>query len=202
MELLKELSLVNYNNYRDADTIRHTKRIRSNPNPYPKATWEIKKHIAAPFPARILYIERDIDFSVCGRRYVVNKSLQHIVDQIEDAKELLNYPNNWDDCGAHATDERTFLKAVSFLLKYSSIIKNVGTIINAPYIDILPDGSISLHWDTYKSEFLVVFKKTPQQNSYFYAKRKDSGIPYKSFIINDSLQIDEMLLFWMKSNLS
>lgn len=140
--------------------------------------------------------------------YVIPEGLKLLVDQIEEAEEILEYPLNWDGDMGQPTDRETFNKAVSVLLDYALwIYDNYSEIIVPPYIDLMKDGSVSLHWETDKAQLFAIVNKAehfaPEEEEliYFYAERIENKIPYKSAIKPDAL-VDEFIGIWMKENLT
>ena len=129
--------------------------------------------------------------------------LKHIAQQIEEAKELLNYADDWDDEGAVAMDGPAFEKAAGFVIDYATyIFKHFATVLSVPYIDILRDGSASVHWENKENnQFLIVFKKEADDLAYYYAEQSDRKIPFKSAIVPNA-PVDETLALWMKNHLS
>lgn len=128
--------------------------------------------------------------------------LKTIADQIEEAKELLQFNFDWDEEGAIATNAETFGQAAHFLIKYALYLQQTNsTILTTPYIDILKDGSISIHWDNPKSQFLIIFKKESVDLAYYYAELKDTKVPFKS-AIKIGNPIDKHLAIWMNEHLT
>jgi hypothetical protein len=93
----------------------------------------------------------DIFFSIGRKTFQLPKELSEIKQAIVEAKDILYLKDDWDDEGADATDEETFLSAISFLVMYSKhLFKHHGAVIDTPFIDILRDGSIGILWDNPK----------------------------------------------------
>lgn len=137
-----------------------------------------------------------------NKEYRIPYALMHIADQVEESKEILKYNFNWDDEGSLPTDEFTFSNAATFVIKYALyIFAHDGIVLKTPYIDILKDGSVSVHWETEGSQFLIIFKKNNAGLAYYYAERKDNKVPLKS-AIEPGKPVDEFLALWMKKNLS
>lgn len=143
----------------------------------------------------------EIALTVCGKEHIVPYVLKDIVKQIEEAKEILDYSYNWDDDGALPTNNKTFEQAINFVLGYVLyIFENHKSILQTPYIDILRDGSISVHWETQKGKLLIIFKRETTNFAYYYAERLENKIPFKS-AIKIGGEIDEFLALWMEKNL-
>ena len=146
--------------------------------------------------------ESDYTFEVNGKSYTVPVSLKPVAHQIEEARIILEYEDDWDDEGAIATEIDTFEKAVNFLVDYSTFVyKNYAVILKEPYIDILRDGSVSVHFEAARNtQLLIVFKKEENELAYFYAEQGDRKIPFKSAIIPGE-PVDETLASWMKNHI-
>lgn len=146
----------------------------------------------------VIQEESVYSFEVNGLKYDVPLCLKYIAKQIEEAKVILDYEDDWDDEGAVATDVNTFTKAIDFVVQYSVFIYNsYKAILKEPYIDILRDGTISVHWEASKNnQMLIIFKKDEGEIAYYYAQQGDRKIPLKSAIIPGE-QVDETLALWM-----
>lgn len=111
------------------------------------------------------------------------KELESIVNQIEEAKEILDYNFNWDEQAAMPTNVKTFEQAAAFIKNYALYLyQTYSVILTTPYIDILKDGSVSVHWENLKSQFLIVFKEENVDLAYYYAELKDKKVPFKSAV--------------------
>jgi hypothetical protein len=151
---------------------------------------------------KILESEYRYALDINNKEYRIPYALMHIADQVEESKEILKYNFNWDDEGSLPTDEFTFSNAATFVIKYALyIFEHDGIVLKTPYIDILKDGSVSVHWETEGSQLLIIFKKNNAGLAYYYAERKDNKVPLKS-AIEPGKPVDEFLALWMKKNLS
>lgn len=146
--------------------------------------------------------EEPITVKVNNLTFQLPPILKHIAQQIEEAKEILNYTDNWDDEGAIATDFKTFEQAASFVVDYAKYVyAQFKTVLCAPNIDILRDGSVSVHWETEKStQLLIIFKKDNDELAFYYAEQSDRKIPLKSAIVPGD-PVDEILALWMNMHL-
>ena len=151
--------------------------------------------------SRTIVQNNEIPLTICGKKYTVPYALKSIVEHIEEAKEILDYTYDWDDDGALPTDDKTFGQASHFVLDYvQHIFKNHKTVLQTPYIDVLRDGSVSVHWETQKGKLLIIFKRETKNLAYYYAERLVNNIPFKS-AIKIGEEIDEFLALWMEKNL-
>ena len=97
--------------------------------------------------------------------------LKALADQIEDAKEILDCEFDWDDDQGMPTDIETFQNAINFVVDYSvRIFQTQNTILSTPYIDIMKDGAISVHWETEKGQLFIIFDRneSPTRNGLAY----------------------------------
>lgn len=146
-------------------------------------------------------VSKNIVIEINNETTVIPIELKHIATQIEEAKEILQYTFDWDDEGALATDDVTFGNAASFVKDYALYLYQMHSVVLAPpYIDILKDGSVSVHWERPNAQFLIVFKKNNSDLAYYFAKHKENKVPFKS-AIELGKPVDEFLALWMKKNL-
>ncbi len=148
-------------------------------------------------------VKADYTFNVVGKTYRIPNRLRHIAEQIEDAIEILSYQDNWDDEGALATNSYTFEQAVSFIIDYAVYIYDrFAIVLNEPYIDILRDGSVTVHWKTEKeAQLFIIFKTEKGELAYYYAESSERKIPLNS-AIEPGTPVDETLALWMKNHLT
>lgn len=148
-------------------------------------------------------LPRTIKLLIKDKKIILSQELKDIAAAIQSSLELLDLQENWDDEGANATNIFAFENAVTFLSNYSQYIFNIyKIIIDAPVIDILRDGSISVFWETKNTRFLIIFKKAKSDYSFYYGEVKDQAIsiPFNSAIKNSS-EIDETTALWMSQKL-
>jgi len=159
-----------------------------------------KTQLYKPFLDKTKKSENTLEVS--GEFFLMPVCLKHISDSIEEGKEILEYGYDWDDEGALATDSATFLKATQFIVQYTTYIyQNSSVILTKPYIDILRDGSVSVHWESgINRQLLIIFDKKEGQQAIFYAEQGDRKIPLKGAIIPGEA-VDESLAVWMKNYL-
>lgn len=149
------------------------------------------------FTHTIIQRNRTLKIELGNKTYIVPAILNGIVNQIEESKEILSYPMDWDDDGAVATDKETFHHAARFVIEYSlSAYEEYGVVLTTPYIDIMRDGSVSVLWESEKAQMLIIFKLGDRDLAYYYAEQKDKQIPTKS-AIDISESMDNILFSWM-----
>lgn len=194
-------------------------KYRSNPYPSSGSVYEASERLDKSFfnqfsyttPVKVIkersYIEpskiapKKVSLLINEKSVEIPIDLKHIADQIEEAKEVLDYEFDWDDNGAIPTDADTFGKAAFFVKDYALYLFQMHSVVlTSPYIDILKDGAVSVHWETPNAQFLIVFKRDNDNLAYYFAKHKDNKIPFKS-AIELGKPVDEFLALWMKKNL-
>jgi hypothetical protein len=85
--------------------------------------------------------------------------LKHIGLSISNAQSILTLMDNWDDEGARKIHKNVYDNAILFLKKYSLFILNdLKTVIAAPEINPVKDGSIDLEWHTPQAHMLINIK--------------------------------------------
>jgi hypothetical protein len=95
------------------------------------------------------------------------RALLHIQQSINDARFILALKDNWDDNGAYKVPQSVFTNAQLFLEKYALYILNdLETIVAAPDISPVKDGSIDLEWRTPHARMLVNVKASGQLGYY------------------------------------
>jgi hypothetical protein len=78
-----------------------------------------------------------------------------LLREVERSREILEWPDDWDDEGSPAYEEETWKKATDFLLRQARMLSQRGIQLPAPRILPGPGGSIDLHWETGAHELLV-----------------------------------------------
>ncbi len=82
---------------------------------------------------------------------------------IEQSKYILDLKENWDDEGAEAYTEETWIKAISFLCEFSiDTFKIFGKTPITPKVYHGPDGSIDILWKTKDINLLLNIPKDDQ----------------------------------------
>jgi hypothetical protein len=152
-------------------------------------------------PAFIV-VEADYTFHVIGKTFKIPARLKHMAQQIVDATEILSYPDNWDDDGALATNNHTFEQAATFIMDYAVYIYHrFAMVLSEPYIDMLRDGSVTVHWKSEKgAQLFIIFKKEEGALAYYYAESSERKIPLNS-AIEPGAPVEETLALWMKNHL-
>lgn len=145
-------------------------------------------------------LSKDLEHGIFNKSLNFYKKFEGLIKLLNDSKEILSYPDNWDDDGAKATNSNTFSNAQDFLLAYYSEIYNrFDKILPLPYFDILKDGSLYILWDTSKAKFLIIFKKD-QNIAFLYAENKEKNVPFKT-AVQIGEPVDDVVILWMKMNL-
>lgn len=152
--------------------------------------------------SQLKYIKSPISFMVADTDFVLPYDLSHIKNAIKKSESILKLKENWDEEGALPTDKKTYLKAIKFVIKYSSYLleSKEKTILDYPDISILRDGAIAVNWETKNASFTIIFEKGDKDVSYYYAKEKNSVIPLR-YGVNIKGDIDKTTAIWMSENL-
>jgi hypothetical protein len=120
--------------------------------------------------------------------------LKHIEQSIDEARFILALKENWDDNGAYKIQKNVFTTAQSLLEKYALFIANdLETIITAPDISPVKDGSIDLEWRTPHARMLVNVK--PNGKIAYYGDNYNDLNSIKGKIGVDPIQ--KFLAVWM-----
>lgn len=86
--------------------------------------------------------------------------LLSIQKAVEKSKYILDLQENWDDEGAEAYTEATWIKAVSFLCEFSiDTLKTFGKTPLTPKIYHGPQGSIDILWKSKELNLLLNIPK-------------------------------------------
>ncbi|MGV3704590.1 MAG: hypothetical protein ACO1NU_04355 [Arcticibacter sp.] len=92
---------------------------------------------------------------------VVPIELRNLAEEIERSKYMLELPDNWDDEGAIGYTVETWIKAIKFLINYStSILNTTGKTIFIPKIYHGPEGSIDIYWEYERFNLLINITNT------------------------------------------
>jgi len=94
---------------------------------------------------------------------------QGLKAEIEQAKRILDFEDDWDGEGSPGYSEDTFNRAVSFLTTYAEgVWESCGIPLPIPRIGPGPDGSIDLHWKLPSRELLVNIPADANEVPTFY----------------------------------
>jgi hypothetical protein len=122
------------------------------------------------------------------------RSLKHIKESIDKSRFILDLTTNWDDNGALPVSKAVYSNAVSFLKKYVLFIStDLGTIISAPDINPVKDGSIDLEWHTPHTRMLINVKTTGEIA--YYGDNYSDVNSIKGKVSSDTIQ--KFLAVWM-----
>lgn len=97
--------------------------------------------------------------------------LDHIEKAIKDSLYILNLTEGWDGGTGVGVRQEIFERAINFLKNYSERAYDIfGTIISAPAIIPVNDGSIDLEWDTNNASLLVNICNSNENIAYYYGE--------------------------------
>ncbi|QXP56215.1 hypothetical protein H0I25_00025 [Cellulophaga sp. HaHa_2_95] len=189
-------SKVNYPSYEEESSfLRVQKRVRS---------WEAKSIRGNENFGSILEFfskrNKELTIFVDGKTYLLPIELKNIEEEIQESKELLELPDNWDGQNASAISNELYNSAISFLIDYSMfVLKNTGIVINAPEINSGRNGNIFLSWRTTKARLAISLEKNSENKTIanYYGDLKREGQPIKGNV--DTENVSEFLAYWMKN---
>lgn len=119
-----------------------------------------------------------------------------IDEAIEESREILDVPDDWDGEGTPAYSRATWERATSFVTHYAQRLwVEHGIRIPAPKILPGPDGSIDVHWEQESFELLVNVPAESTQRAEFY------GDDYGTIYIKGSLDpaaLNRGLIEWFQ----
>jgi hypothetical protein len=121
--------------------------------------------------------------------------LKHIGLSISNAQSILTLKDNWDDEGARQIHKNIYDNAIIFLKKYSLFILNdLETVIAAPEINPVKDGSIDLEWHTPHARMLINIKNNGVIA--YYGDNYNDLNSIKGKIVAEPIQ--KFLAVWMR----
>ncbi len=111
-------------------------------------------------------IRNPVSYNIKVNRFT--DELSHIQQALSDVEYIAHLNDNWDTEGAKKVPKFIFERAINFINNYSRLLlKDYDTIIAAPEISPLKDGSIDLAWNNDKASLLVNIKNV-KENVAFY----------------------------------
>jgi len=118
-----------------------------------------------------------------------------IRDAIVSSREMLTFPDDWDEDGAKPIDKEAWNRAVKFLMEHAaSAWKSEARVLDAPDITPCPDGSVDLHWDYPRYEVLINFPVDLAQRAGFYGDDRGTLRIKGTF---DPAALNQGLLDWL-----
>lgn len=95
--------------------------------------------------------------------------LAALAAMVQDARSILDLPENWDGEGSTAYARATWDRAVKFLrLSAAAAWRLYRVTAPVPFINPGPRGSIDLHWRAEHGELLVNIPADPEARATFY----------------------------------
>jgi hypothetical protein len=124
----------------------------------------------------------------------IPQKLKHIEMSIGNAQSIPNLIDNWNDDGALKVPLNVYNSAILFLKKYALLILNdLGTVISAPEISPVKDGSVDLEWHTPQARMLINVKNDGQVAYYGDSYNDLNSIKGKV----DAQSVQTFLAVWM-----
>lgn len=143
------------------------------------------------------WIREKFLLNILNRVFILDRNLVHIKDVIIESQNILNKKDDWDDEGACATDENTYLKSIELLINYAKDVLNTYSFtIAVPEINLTKNGSIDLEWRSENYILLFNIQKSENLLVHYYGEDFKTKTVIKGFI--DSFTINKDLAFWMQ----
>ncbi len=122
-------------------------------------------------------------------------ALSGIRDAIVRSREMLEFPNDWDEDGAKPIDKEAWRRAATFLLRHAeSAWRFNASLLDAPDITPCPDGSVDLHWEYPSYGMLINFPVDPAKRAGFYGDDRGTLFIKGTF---DPETLNRGLLDWL-----
>jgi hypothetical protein len=148
-----------------------------------------KKNTSSVISSTYKNVEKSIILST-----KIPQKLKHIELSINNAQSILNLSDNWDDDGAFKVPKNVHNSAILFLKKYALFLLNdLKTVISAPDINPVKDGSIDLEWHTPNARMLINVNNSGKIG--YYGDNFDDLNSIKGKVADDSVQT--FLAVWM-----
>lgn len=126
------------------------------------------------------------------------EQLINIKNALEEAQDLLALEADWDDEGAPPIDKNTLIRAIHFVMDYSSwLFYEQGIILSPPQILPGADGSIDILWRTNNYRMLVNIPLDANKQAEYYGDDKKDGNSIKGKVPTNGVK--EHLAFWLNN---
>lgn len=120
-----------------------------------------------------------------------------IEEAVEESREMLSWPDNWDEEGGVAIQEETWIRATTFLITTASdFLRLTRTELPKPLISAGPDGSIDIHWRDRPRELLINVPADPTEPMSFY------GDNHRVDVVKGTMEYsspNKWILIWLVS---
>jgi hypothetical protein len=124
--------------------------------------------------------------------------LYEIKKSIDEAYFMLNLEEDWDDEGGMPVDKFTFVRAIKFLINYSTfLMENYRIFLTPPQLHPGPKGSVDISWRTQKYRMLINIPSDPAKQAGYYGDDKNDGDSIKGKIPVEGVK--ESLASWLKN---
>ena len=112
---------------------------------------------------------------------VLPSELAFLFKTIDKSQYILQLEDDWDDAGGEKYEEKTWIKAMSFLMHYAKILfDDFNIIINSPKIYHGPKGSIDIIWEPSAYRLVINIPKE-EHKALFYADNYKDQMTEGSF---------------------
>jgi hypothetical protein len=92
-----------------------------------------------------------------------------LLDTIQKSKAILDLPDDWDDAGSPPFKLETWERVRHLLVTHAAFVwQRTGMVLPVPRILPGPNGSIDLHWKTYRRELLLNVPEDARESITYY----------------------------------
>ncbi len=111
---------------------------------------------------------------------VLPLELAFLYKTIDKSQYILQLEDGWDDAEAEKYEEKTWINAVSFLIRYAkTLFDDFNIIINSPKIYHGPNGSIDILWEPSAYRLVINIPKMGDTAMFYaddYKDQKTEGV--------------------------
>ena len=100
--------------------------------------------------------------------------LTFLFKTFDKSQYILELEDDWDDAGGEKYDEKTWLNAIKFLMRYAkALYDDFNIVINSPKIYHGPSGSIDILWEPTASRLVINIPKEDEKAMFYADDYKD-----------------------------
>jgi hypothetical protein len=105
---------------------------------------------------------------------ILPSELTFLFKTIDTSQYILALEDDWDDAGGEKYEEKTWINAMSFLMRYATnLYDDFNIIINAPKIYHGPKGSIDILWEPSAYRLVINIPKDSRKAMFYADNYKD-----------------------------
>ena len=113
--------------------------------------------------------ERNSEHEWLGNKSRTVSQFTSLINALQNAKAMLELPDDWDDAGSPAIEAPTLRRAAVLLILHAAMVwAHFSVVVPTPRILPGPEGSVDLHWKTNRRELLINIPSYPQVPSPYY----------------------------------